>query len=144
MTTRRRIYRNRQQAFTKRQSALFEKHLALETRRNAISQIHTLKAQISCIESHIIEIALRNDFDPYVFIKHDFSGDAVAIDDMVIVIEEEMAKIDRKKLKDHYIDKLADVCLKSRFHGINDKAFVLKVRALTSAFHATLKEGGDQ
>ena len=63
---------------------------------------------------------------------------------MVIVIEEEMAKIDRKKLKDHYIDKLADVCLKSRFHGINDKAFVLKVRALTSAFHATLKEGGDQ
>lgn len=130
MTTRSRIYRNRQQA--------------LETRRNAISQIHTLKAQISCIESHIMEIALRNDFDPYVFIKHDFSGDAVAIDDMVIVIKEEMAKIDRKKLKDHYIDKLADVCLKSRFQEINDKAFVLKVRALTSAFQATLKEGGNQ
>lgn len=129
MTTRRKIY-NRQQA--------------LETRRNAISQIHTLKAQISCIESHIMEIALRNDFDPYVFIKHDFSGDAVAIDDMFIVIQKEMAKIDRKKLKDHYIDKLAEVCLKSRCQKINDKAFVLKVRALTSAFQATLKKGGDQ
>ena len=130
MTTRSRIYRNRQQA--------------LETRRDAIRQIHTLKAQISCIESHIMGIALRNDFDPYVFIKHDFSGDAVAIDDMFIVIKEEMAKIDRKKLKDHYIDKLAEVCLKSRCQEINDKAFVLKVRALTSAFQATLKKGGNQ